>query len=527
MSDDYQLTPIDYLMILRRRALVMAAAFVLILVAAVAAAFLLPPLYQSTGTILIESPQISADYVQGTTSGNADERIEVIKQRVMTRENLLRLIDKYHLYSDQTTLTPTDTVDKMRSHIDVEQVKGPVQNQYAPRPRPTIAFMVSFEHQNPDLALRTANELVTLFLNENVNARTEKATQTTDFLNQEANKIKAELDALEGRIASYKQENVGALPENLATTTMTQQRLESEIRDNERDYKSAEDDLGVLDTQIAGARTSAARAASGSALSPEQELARARVEYARLSATYTANHPDVRAAKRRIETLKAELSAPGASRSNVAATSSDPVIATLQARSASIRSRMTVLQAERKSLNASLDDVQKNLQRAPQVERGLSALMRDQQNDQKKYEEIRNKLMTAQIAENLEDDKKAERFTLLEPPLRAEDPIKPNRKKIIALGFILAIVGAAGLAMTLEAINGGVRGTAALEAIIHQRPLGTIPYITLQSELDRRRQLRRLGLAGLLVVLVAALAAVHVFYMPLDILYLKILTQLR
>jgi polysaccharide chain length determinant protein (PEP-CTERM system associated) len=523
MSDDYQLTLIDYLMILRRRALIMAGAFVLILAAAIAVALLLPPLYQSTGTILIESPQISSDFIQGTVTGNADERLEVIKQRVMTRENLLRLIDKYQLYKDQAALTPTETIDKMRSHIDVEVVKSPTPN--AQRATPTIAFLVSFEHQKPDLALRATNELVTLFLNENVNARTEKASQTTGFLNQEANKIKSELDALEGRIASYKQENVGALPENLSTTTMTQQRIESDIRDNERNIKSAQDDLGVLDTQMASARSSAAMAGSASALSPEQELARARIEYARLSSAYTASHPDVRAAKRRIQTLEAQL-ASGANRSNVAM-ASDPVVATLQARSAAIRSRISQLQTEGKALRARLDEVEKNLLRAPQVERGLAILMRDQQNDQKKYEEIRSKLMTAQIAENLEDDKKAERFTLLEPPLMAEDPIKPNRKKIIALGFILAAAGAAGLVMAMEAINGGVRGTAALEAIIHQRPLGSIPYITLQSELERRQQLRRYGVLGLVAVLLAALLSVHVFYMPLDILYLKLITQLR
>jgi len=59
----------------------------------------------------------------------------------------------------------------------------------------------------------------------------------------------------------------------------------------------------------------------------------------------------------------------------------------------------------------------------------MADLLRDQETARRKYEEIRSKQMSAQVAENLEDEQKAERFTLLEPPLAPDVPIKPNRKK--------------------------------------------------------------------------------------------------
>ncbi|PWG67315.1 lipopolysaccharide biosynthesis protein, partial [Enterobacter mori] len=77
------------------------------------------PIYQSTGTILVESQQISPELVSTNNTSFADERIEVIRQRVMPRENLLRIIDKYNLFPDKR-FSDSDKIDHMRSAIVVE-----------------------------------------------------------------------------------------------------------------------------------------------------------------------------------------------------------------------------------------------------------------------------------------------------------------------------------------------------------------------------------------------------------------------
>src|SRR3990167_4027750 len=100
MSDEYILTLNDYLAILRRRAFHIAGVFSLIALATIIIAVVVPPVYQSTGTILIESQQISANLVQGADTASVEEHIAQIKQRVMTRENLLQIVYKYNLYKD-------------------------------------------------------------------------------------------------------------------------------------------------------------------------------------------------------------------------------------------------------------------------------------------------------------------------------------------------------------------------------------------------------------------------------------------
>jgi len=523
MSAEYQLNFQDYVSILRRRGLVFASAFAGILIVGLAIALLLPPVYQSTGTILIESSQIPTEMVQATVTSYADERIEIIKQRVMTRENLLRIIEKYHLYQDHSAgTTPSELIDEMRMRIAIELVTANVQNQM--KGSGTIAFKVSFEDRKPELANQVANELITLFLDENVKVRTERANQTTEFLTQEADKLRTELETLENQLATFKQEHGNVLPDNVNTSMTAMQRTEGELHEVDRDYKSAQEELRFLDVELATARAGNLNGPVTQTLSPAQELEKARSEYARLSATYNENHPDVRAVKRKIATL--ESSTASSSKAAGGNTIGDLAVAKVEAKIASARGRVASLGQQQGSLRARMRQLENELQKAPQVERGLSALMRDHENAQKKYDEIRSKQMTAQVAENLEGDKKAERFSLLEPPLMPDRPIKPNRKKMIAMSFVLAVVGALALIAILENINGGVRGADALEAIVRQRPMSIIPYIALDEELEQRKSLLKKIVIGIGILLVVLLLVVHFVVMPLDILMLKIIVRM-
>lgn len=209
MKSDYELSIRDYIAIIKDRALVLGVSAVVILAATVAVALMVPPIYQSTGTILVESQQISPELVSTNTTSFADERIEVIRQRVMTRENLLRIIDKYNLFADKR-LSESDKIDQMRNAIVVETLTTFVRG----RGEATVAFNVSFEHKQAEVAKEVADELVTLFLNENLKQRTERANETTEFLTQEANKLGAELASLENQLADFKQAHANALPEH-------------------------------------------------------------------------------------------------------------------------------------------------------------------------------------------------------------------------------------------------------------------------------------------------------------------------
>jgi polysaccharide chain length determinant protein (PEP-CTERM system associated) len=524
MASEYQLTLNDYLSILRRRALLMTGVFAGIFATAVVVAIVVPPLYQSTGTIMVESQQISTDFVEASGAGLVDERIAVITQRVMTRENLLKIIEKYQLFEDRyVSLTTTEKTDELRTLVGIE----PISVDTKTKGKATIAFKVTYEDRNPEVAYRVANDLVTLFLDENVRVRTQRATETTEFLTQEAEKLKAELDNLESQLATYKQRHGNALPEHLDLRMNMIARAEADLKDVERERSVAQEELRFLDVELSAAKSGlGSRPVATPVTSPQQELSRLKADYAKLSASYSESHPDVRAMKRKIDALEAAQTSSSTAGVGKGVNEQENLdVARVQAKIAAAQTRINSLASQAKILRARLAQYESQVIQTPQVERGLVTLMRDHESAQKKYEEMRAKLMNAKIAGNLEGENKAERFSLLEPPVRPDKPVKPDRKKMVALGFFLALAGSGGLAMMLETVNQRVRGASALTLVLHHKPLVSIPYIVTQAESTIRRRWLKRGAVIVGVVLVILLLALHIFYMPLDILILKIMAR--
>ncbi|MGS7249715.1 lipopolysaccharide biosynthesis protein [Pseudomonas sp. SK] len=518
MKSDYELSLRDYIAIIKDRALLLAVSIVVILAATVAVAVMVPPIYQSAGTILVESQQISPELVSTNNTSFADERIEVIRQRVMTRENLLRIIDKYNLFADER-FSESDRIDQMRSAIVVQ----PLTTYVRGRGEATVAFNVSFEHRQAQVAKQVADDLVTLFLDENLKQRTERANETTEFLTQEANKLGAELASLENQLADFKQAHANALPEHQTLRMNMLSRSELEFREVDRDYKAAQEELRYLELELsaanAGLATKVGEGPRATTADEPQDLPSLKAEYARLLSRYKEAHPDVVAVKRKIQALQASGNATAAvSTGNLDA-------ARVRAKISAAQERIASLAEQKRELTRKMEGYEAEILEAPQVERGLVTLMRDHDNARKKYEEIRAKEMGAKITESLEQENKAERFVLLEPPLLPEKPIKPNRKKIAALGLVLAPAGGGALVMLLEMFNQRIRGVGALENLLGKRVLVALPYIDTKADVARRKRWRNWLLLAALVLVAILMVLVHVFYLPLDVLLFKVMSR--
>jgi polysaccharide chain length determinant protein (PEP-CTERM system associated) len=530
MAEPYEATLTDYWYVVKRRARLLIISFAGIFLVAVLVAYLMPPTYRSSGTILVESQQVPDDVIRSTVSSYVDERIAVIKQRVLTRTNLLKIVDKYGLFKDQSGMTGSALLDMMRQRVNVETIGAEVGKTGQ---KTTIAFTLSYDDKEPDMAFKVANDLVTLFLEENVKTRTERATETTDFLAEEAKKLKADLEDIETKMAEYKQRHGDALPDNLELRMSMATSLESEIKDVQRQIQDERNQLNMLDIELTSARSGLPVNGQSTPLTPAEQLAAAKIEYEKEIAVYKEAHPDIKALKRKIAALEKEVTAgaKGGKGDSSGGTSSEEqnlVIAKIQARIDGGQANLKSLTEQEGQLRAKLAAYQDDIIQTPQVERGLTDLKRDYENAKDKYDDIRSKQMNAQISENMEAQKMAERFSLIESPLRPDVPIAPKRGKLIAMGFFLAVAGAAGLVMLLEAIDQRVRGAGALEALVGQPLLVSIPYISTIEERSRKRAKPRLkilifGTASLL--LIVSLAIVHFFYKPLDILFYQVLGQ--
>lgn len=520
MAAEYELTLRDYLSIIRNRALYIVGIFLLVLLATAVVAVRTPSVYQSTGTILIESQQVQPGLEQAAAETYAAERIERLKQRELTRDYLFEVIKKYNLFNvDKTKMTKPELVAKMRKNLGITLVDVNVGEYEA---KPTIAFQISFEYHKPEIAYQVTNQIVNLFLEANEKARKAKAVGTYEFLSKEADKQRVELERLEKEIANYKQKHTQSLPQNMEMQMASFERTEADLREVQRNHAATEAELRSLELELEAAKAGIGVAVAPGEQNPATELEKLRTEYARLSGIYSENHPTLRALQRKIEKLeKTEQPAPVDSVAPSATTVRSAMVAKVQGQIDTAKTRLASLAREEASLRAKLSRLEQVVIQTPQVEGVLATLMRDYENAKNRYEEVKAKQVNAKMAENLELENKGERFSLVEAPIQSEKPVRPDRPKIFVVGLFIAIASAIAIVMLLESLDKRIRGVEALSSVMQMRPLVVVPYITNQAELRQRKNLSKSILFGLLGALLLALLIVHLFVTPLDVLFSK------
>jgi len=251
------LTPAFFIDIIKRRLLYFLIPFVLVLGAGTTAVMLIPPVYLAEGKILVESQQIPSDLVRPTVTAMANERIHVISQRILTRDNLLTVASKYQLYSGhRQPLTGSEIVDKMRDAVKIIPI-----DVKTGRDRLILAFTIGFENEDPVTATRVAGEFMTMILSEDVRVRTAFASETTKFLEREAKRLENELNIVETKIADIKRAQQ-TRPDSVSSNDAQLNILRAELMQKAATYSDSHPDMKAIKQKIAAIEKTLSASAS-------------------------------------------------------------------------------------------------------------------------------------------------------------------------------------------------------------------------------------------------------------------------
>lgn len=420
------------------------------IVASVIAVLVIPPSYRSTAILLVESAQLPKDVLNVSNEDLIERRLASILQQITSRPDLVELIEKHGLYSDQRQSNSLSSVlEDMRASISLTPTQSSLSS--TPNESTAIAFELSFEYEEPVAAQAVAQDLMDRVLRLEARGNSEQAENTVQFLNDQATSLQTQISELQSQIAGINATNGSVLAGNATFFGGGTGNYDVQIAALQRDNQS-------LLQQRELALSSDNR--DPIMLAAEQRLAAAR-------AVYAETHPDVIFAKQQLTEARALAS------TKVTRLPVDSIDKQIGFNSDQIAALRTAKSQEEARMSS-----QVNAQaRAPLVRQQLEELQGRLSLVNTQYERVQEQLMGARSGVRAEDERMAERLSIVDPPVIPEDPSWPDQLIILAGG----IGGGLGLgfvfAFAIEFLMKPIRDPAILDGILGAEPIGLIPII--------------------------------------------------
>jgi succinoglycan biosynthesis transport protein ExoP len=554
-----------------------AAAFLVILSAGVGFAYSLPDVYRTSSLIFIEEPDIPEAIMRTTITTYASKMLTTLNEKILTVSNLIKFIDEFDLYVDERRSTPVELLAmEMRGKIGIEiQQRDSVSASGIPSPM-VVGFSVSFEDESPEKTKLIVDELVSLYLEENLKERAQQTSDISEFIIAEVTELEVEIDEKELALAMFKEENADRMPSMASFNMAAVTRIDGQLLSLERALGGIEQNRISIEAQLATVEPSVAtRLPDGTyALSPvdqlkslqtqlsiyeskysenhpdviatrrdivsirerfgvdadltqiDKSIADAKSKLALQDSRYSADHPDVIASRATISTLEAERAEIEQKQLDAVVVPDNPVYILVVASLERLDTEENLLREESAQLREELKDYERRLVETPLVEKELASLQRDLGSTSNRFWVLRDKQFAAEMGETLETQQKGEKMVLLEPariPLR---PFKPNRGAIITLAFLFALVAAVGVTQLADALDKSIRDKSSIIRIQGTPPLIEIPYIFTEAELVLVAKKKKAAIISLPAMLLLTLLVLHFTLQPLDVLFYALASRL-
>ena len=413
----------------------------------------LPDVYEGTTTIVAYPRKVPEKYVATTVIDEPNDRLNLLQQEVLSYTRLVEVINKFGLYGNIVRKQGRDAaVQLMRRQIKIQtnHVGGSGAS----------AFTLTFTGDSPRLVAAVANELANSFILKNLSNRQQQVQGTTDFLSEELETARSNLQSQETQLRIYRMSHLGEMPEQMAANLQAIGQLQVQ-------YQAASDKLAQLEEEkllIENAPEADSGLRSSGTSSPAS-LVRSdlRQEESRLSALLahmTPAHPDVIACQARIAELKRQLTG--------LPNESTPALVdhTVEARLHVLDNERARLLGEQMAIRGRLNSYQAKVDAVPLRQEQLSSLTRDYETSRYHYRSLLEKHYSAQMASELESKQDADRFEVLDPATPPDRPTGPNRLLLCLASAVFSLAGGLVAAFCREQIDNSIKSEVDLLEIL-------------------------------------------------------------
>jgi polysaccharide chain length determinant protein (PEP-CTERM system associated) len=439
MVRDSQMTFADVRRILKRWWWILPITTVFLGATGILTAIVLPKKYTSETMVLVESPTVSAKLVEPVITEDLSRRLSSMQQEILSNSRLQPIIEKFGLYpSMRGKAHMEDLVDRLRSSVKVT----PLEPMAGTQNRQIPGFYIDVTFNNGQLAQQICTEITSMFLEQNAHDRQIQAQDTTTFIQQSLDVAKKKLDDEDAKLAQFKREHLGVLPDEEATNLSLLTNLNTQLDSNTQALSRAQQDKTFNQSLLAQQETVFKQKTDGGA-SPEtadQQLSTLQDQLLALQAKYTPEHPDVVRTQRSIEELKKRMEAqekagaPSASATK-GTMPEPPQLQQLRARLRQDDQNIADLSKAQAKIQNDIHVLQSRLQESPVVEEQFKDITRDYQTASENYNDLLKKNNTSELANRLENQQQSEQFKIFDAPSLPDRPSFPNKLLFAGGGF--------------------------------------------------------------------------------------------
>ena len=478
----------------------LAAAW-LVAVIGLSVAIALPPQYEATAQVYVDTESVLKPLMQGLAiQPNVDQQVDMLSRTLLSRPNLERLV-----HSAQLDAGITD--DEHRSRL-IDRVVDALQFTAVKdaRGQRTNLFVLTYRDRDPQSAKRVIESLLAIFVESGVSNKRRDTGKAREFLDRQIEEYEQVLTEAERRLKQFKLQNfehLGAAQDSVAGMLA----LDGEIDKARTELRASEQRRDALRGQLDGEVPlfAAAQQVDGRREALQKNLDDLRMKY-------TEEHPDVVNARNLLAALDEQRKAAAQAGRNSPTVGGQPNVAYQQL-------KVSLAEAEGKvaEMRSRLNGLEERYNRArtsarlkPELEEQLAQLNREYQVQKSNFEQLVSRRESAKLTGEL-DESSAVDFKVVDPPRVSSKPVAPDRLKLI--GAVLAMSLAAGLGVSYAASQMFPTLSSARDLYaVAQRPvLGTISFQVTPAAARRRRR-RNLAFAGaatgLVVLFGLALATV-------------------
>jgi polysaccharide chain length determinant protein (PEP-CTERM system associated) len=481
MVRNAQLSFDDVQRILRRYWWILPITTVLLGVVAVVASYVLTKKYVSQTMVLVEQPTVSPELVKPVITEDLNHRLSSMQEQILSRTRLQPIIEKFGLYaSDRGTTHIEDLVDRLRTAVKIT----PLEPMAGTQNRQLPGFYINVTFNDARLAQQICTEITSMFLEQNARERKQQSKETTDFFQQRLDEAKNKLDEQDAKLAQFKRQYLGSLPEEEQTNLSLLMGTNTQLEANTQAISRAQQDKTFTESLLAQQEANLKAQTNGGA-NPEsldQQLSAMQDNLLALQAKYTPEHPDVVKAQRAIDELKKRIEAqqkapPSPDGATHVNTFESPQIQQLRAKLrqddlniADLTKRQAQIQNETRVLQA-------RVQASPVVEQQFKEMTRNYQTASENYNDLLKKHNTSELAGVLESQQESEQFKVFDPPSLPNQPSFPNKILFASGGFGGGFVVGLGILYLLAAGDKSLHTERDIELALKLPVLATVPTL--------------------------------------------------